>query len=388
MSKFIPLSTPCFGGNEKKYVNEAVETAWVSTGGPMVSVFESKIADYVQQMSAVAVANGTSGLHVSLVSLGIGHGDEVIVPTLTFIAPINAVHYTGADPIFMDCDEYFNIDADKVASFCEHNCKYENGVLVNKATQKIVKAIMPVHVFGNMCKMDVLQEIAQKYKLFLIEDATEALGSLFLGSQESHAGTLGDIGVYSFNGNKIITTGGGGMIVAKNIERLNHIRYLTTQAKDNDIFYIHNEVGYNYRMTNLQAALGVAQLEQLDSFIAIKKRNFDTYYDELKEIPWITLHHPPEYSKSNYWFYALSIEIGSICYTTMEDIVKYFEAKNIQIRPIWFLNHQQKPYKSYTSYAIEKANYYVKRVINIPCSVHLSEEDISNVISSIKGLGR
>ena len=231
--KFIPLSVPNLKGKELEYVTHAVETEWVSTGGPYVNDFELKVAEYAKCKGAVSCQNGTSGLHIALEVCGVTKEDEIIVPTLTFIAAVNPVKYIGAEPIFMDCDDSLTMDVDKLKDFCETECSFSDGKLINNSTKKHIKALIVVHVFGNMADMERIIEIANKYNLKVIEDATEAIGTYYIEGKYNgkHAGTIGDIGVYSFNGNKIMTTGGGGMIVSDNEELLKRAKHLTTQPK-------------------------------------------------------------------------------------------------------------------------------------------------------------
>ena len=277
--KFIPLSVPNLKGRELEYVTTAVKTEWVSTGGPYVNDFEDKIAEYVHTKGAVSCQNGTSGIHTALLVAGVTKEDAVIVPTLTFIAAVNPVSYIGAYPIFMDCDDSLCMDPQKLEEYCEQECIFSDGKLLDKKSGRRIKAMIVVHVFGNMADMERILAVARKYHLLLIEDATEAIGTFYTEGKlkGQYAGTIGDIGIYSFNGNKIITTGGGGMIVSDNQEYMEHAKHLTTQAKSDELYYIHDEIGYNYRMTNLQAALGLAQLEQLEEFIRIKEKNYVNY---------------------------------------------------------------------------------------------------------------
>ena len=300
--KFIPLSVPNFKGNELEYVTHAIKTEWVSTGGPYVNDFEAKIAKYVKSKGAVSCQNGTSGLHISLLLSGVTNEDEVIVPALTFIAAVNPVKYIGADPIFMDCDDSLTIDPDKLIEFCTNGCHFKEEKLINNKTNRQIKAVVVVHVFGNMADMERIMEIAERFKLIVIEDATEALGTCYIKGkyQGKFAGTIGNIGVYSFNGNKIITTGGGGMIVSDSEVLLKEAKHLTTQAKSDELYYTHDEIGYNYRMTNLQAALGLAQLEQLEQFIKIKKENYFLYKEEVEDINGLTVLDFREGTRPNY----------------------------------------------------------------------------------------
>lgn len=384
MNSFIPLSVPNFSGNEKEYVIRAIEDEWVSTAGQYISQFEQNIASYLNVPKAVACQSGTAGIHLSLISAGIGQGDEVIVPTLTFIATVNPVKYIGAEPVFMDCDDHLCIDPYKLKAFCENECIFQDNILYNKKTKAPIKSVIIVHVFGNLADVEIIYNICQEYNLILIEDATEALGSFYESGRYSgkYAGTIGRLGIYSFNGNKIITTGGGGMVVG-DLDLLERIDFLSKQAKTDEVNFIHDEIGYNYRMTNLQAALGVAQLEQLEKFIEIKKNNYHIYKEEFKD-EYVSLLDFKENIRPNYWFYSLFLNDSS--QLTKEHVIRYLKEHNIQARPIWGLIHEQKPYLNNQSYKIEKASYYFKRVISIPCSSNLSEKDVKTVTSIIKQL--
>lgn len=374
MSKNIPLSVPNLKGNELKYVMHAVETEWVSTAGPYITEFEEKIAKYLNVDGAVACQSGTSGLHLALQTSGVKAGDEVIVPTLTFIAAVNPVKYIGAEPIFMDCDGSLTMDSKKVRAFCEQECEYKNGILLNKHTGRQIKAMIVVHVFGNLANMEELTTIAEEYGLKLIEDATEALGSYYTEGKYAgrYAGTIGDVGVYSFNGNKIITTGGGGMIVAKNPQVLAHCRSLSTQAKRDTLYFDHEEIGYNYRMTNLQAALGLAQLEQLEDFIAIKKRNYEEYQN-----CGISLLPFRKGTRPNYWFYSYLTD-------GRDKLIHSLQEKGIQTRPVWKLIHTLDMYQGAQTFCIDTATRYYERIVNIPCSSNLSTEDVKYVADQIQ----
>lgn len=384
--KFIPLSVPNLKGNELKYVTEAVSTEWVSTGGPYVSEFEKNISEYVGSKGAVACQNGTSGIHTALILAGVTNEDAVIVPTLTFIAAVNPVKYIGAYPIFMDCDDSLCMDPDKLAEYCEKECDFVSGKLLDKRTGRHIKALCVVHVFGNMADMAAILNVTRKYNIFLIEDATEALGTYYTSGplKGKFAGTIGDIGVYSFNGNKIITTGGGGMIVSDNDKYLKRAKHITTQAKSDELYYTHDEIGYNYRMTNLQAALGLAQLEQLEDFIAVKERNYKHYQKLLNDFDGLKLLNVREDIRSNRWFYALYCDGFAL---DRDAFIKYLSDNSIQSRPIWGLIHEQKPYDGSFAYNIEKAVDYWKKVVNIPCSTNLTAEEIDIVVDVIKGAG-
>ena len=384
--KYIPLSVPNLKGNELKYVTHAVETEWVSTGGPYINEFEEKIAEYARCKGAVSCQNGTAGLHTALIVCGVTKDDEVIVPTLTFIAAVNPVRYVGAEPIFMDCDDSLTMDINKLRAFCEKECVFDNNKLINKTTKKHIKAVLVVHVFGNMADMESIMEIAHAFNLKVIEDATEAIGTHYISGKYKgkYAGTIGDIGIYSFNGNKIMTTGGGGMIVSDNEYLLSSAKHLTTQAKSDELYYTHDEIGFNYRMTNLQAALGLAQLEQLEDFIITKKRNYDYYKKELNDIDGLRILDFKEDIRPNYWFYGLYIEDSFKL--NRDELISYLASHKIQTRPIWGLINEQGPYLNALGYEIEKAKDYLKHVVNIPCSSNLSVEDVFIVIDCLKGI--
>lgn len=381
----IALSEPCIKGNELKYVTEAVETGWVSTAGSFVNRLEEDIAKYVGAKHAVASTSGTAALHLALIAFGVGPSDEVLVPDITFIAPVNTIRYVGADPVFMDCDDYLNIDPVKIQDFCTKECDFDGSKLINKITKKCVKAIIPVHIFGHPVNMEPIMEIAEKFKIFVIEDATESLGSKYTKGRFAGkaTGTIGHIGCFSFNGNKIITTGGGGMAVTDNPEWARHMKYLSNQAKDDDAFYIHNEVGFNYRMTNVEAALGVAQLERLDEFISIKRKNFALYHELLGGVEGLSFIEEPDFGFSNYWFYSLVVNKDEARVSNIQ-IMEALKKEGIQTRPIWRLNHEQKPYIGSLAYNIERAYRLHNMVLNLPCSVGLREEEIRFVAEKIK----
>lgn len=383
-NRFIPLSVPNLKGKELEYVMRAIESGWVSTSGPFVNDFEEKVAGYVKCKGAVSCQNGTSGLHIALEVCEVTREHEVIVPTLTFIAAVNPVKYIGAEPIFMDCDDSLTMDVKKLNSFCETECSFIDGKLINNLTKKHIKALIVVHVFGNMANMEGIIGIAKKYNLKVIEDATEAVGTYYLEGKYKgkHAGTIGDIGVYSFNGNKIMTTGGGGMIVSDCEALLRKAKHLTTQAKCDELYYTHDEIGYNYRMTNIQAALGLAQLEQLEDFIKVKKDNYYFYKHEIEKISGLKILDFRKDIRPNYWFYSLCIEPE---YPLNRDqVIKYLACKKVQSRPIWGLISDQKPYEGSQTYKIERARRYLEKVVNIPCSSNLAREDAIYVIDCLK----
>lgn len=383
MKNFIPLSIPNFEGNERKYVDDALEQGWVSTGGAYITKLEEMLAEFLHTENVAACQSGTSALHLSLVEAGVKPGDIVLVPPLTFIAAVNPVKYQFATPVFIDCDDSFCMDPVKLKSFCEEKCCFENGVLLYH--EKPVKALVVVHVFGNMADMESILETAHRFNIKVIEDATEALGTHYTEGplKGKYAGTMGDFGAYSFNGNKIITTGGGGAVTANQPDTVDHLRYLSTQAKNDVHYYIHNEVGYNYRMTNLQAALGVAQMEELPEFISRKQKNYELYaelfegYELAKLIPF------REGTSSNKWFYSLEINRDKIK-ASMREIITSLQKCGVQTRAIWGLINEQIPYQKEDTYKLEKAPYYADRILNIPSSTQITREDIEYTVEQIK----
>lgn len=383
MGRYIPLSIPNFEGNEKKYVNDALEQGWVSTGGAYITRLETQMAEYLNTHSVAACQSGTSALHLSLIEAGVGPGDVVLVPPLTFIAAVNPVKYQFARPVFIDCDDSFCMDPVKLKSFCEEECQWSEGRLTFQGNQ--VKAVVVVHVFGNMADMVAIMNIARDYNLKVIEDATEALGTKYTEGPFAgkYAGTIGHFGAFSFNGNKIITTGGGGAVTASDPDVVDHIRYLSTQAKDDVHYYIHNEVGYNYRMTNLQAALGVAQMEELPEFVRRKQVNYEKYKEHFSGFELAVLVGFREGTVSNKWFYSLEINRNKIK-ASMREIITALEKRGVQTRAIWGLINEQIPYLKDTVYKLEKAPYYAERILNIPCSTQITEEEITYAAQQIK----
>lgn len=387
MASFIPLSVPNFQGNEKEYVNEAVVSEWVSTGGSKVGDFENAIAHYVGMPRAVACNSGTSGLHLAAMVAGLGKGDEVLVPTLTFIAAVNpTTRYVGAEPVFIGCDDSLCMDPAAAERFCAERCELQGERLIDKATGAHVKAIVVVHVFGNMADMPAFLALAEKYHLILIEDATEALGTHYTEGplKGKFAGTIGDVGVYSFNGNKIITTGAGGMVVSNHPDWAEHAKHLSTQAKADELQFLHDEVGYNYRMTNLQAALGLAQIEELEGFIAHKHAMWQVYKDALDgKNGYRILDFDENGVRPNKWFYSLYLEDDR---HDRDSLIAALQKEKIQTRPVWALIHEQADYPGSQAYGLEKAEEYRKRIVNLPCSTNLTREDCQRVIDLLLSL--
>lgn len=377
VKNIIALSEPEISGNEWKYIKECLDTGWVSSAGSYVSRFEEMVADYAGAKHAVAAVNGTSALHISLLTCNVKPDDEVIVPTLTFIAPVNTVRYCNAAPVFMDCDpNTLCMDVQKASDFISKKCEQKrNGYTYNKETGRRVKAAIPVHIFGHPVDMDPLLEVCRKNNIDVIEDATESLGSEYKGAS---TGSFGRIGCFSFNGNKIITTGGGGMIVTSDEDIAKRARHLTTQAKKDPFEYDHDEIGYNYRLTNIQAAMGVAQMERIDEFIGIKRRNASLYKELLSDINGIRFLWEMPWAKSNFWFYTIKAPKEH-----RMPLMKHLLSKDIQVRPVWKLIHTLPMYKEHQAYEIQNAIQIYETSLNLPCSVGLKKNQIEFVSENI-----
>jgi len=382
--EYIPLSVPFLNGNEMKYIKDCIDTEWVSSAGGYVDLFEEKIAKFTGAKFAISCVNGTSALQLSLKLAGVKRGDEVIVPSLTFIAPINAIVYNNALPIFVDSDRYYNIDIEKTIEFINNETELIDGFTYNKSTKNRISAIIPVHIWGNAAKLDDLVKICNDRKIIIVEDASESLGTIYSSGVYSgkHTGTIGALGCLSFNGNKIITAGGGGMILTNNKKLSEKAKYFATQAKDDPIRYIHNEIGYNFRLTNIQAALGVAQIEQINEFLLRKKDIHKEYCSSVNKIKGLSISSTPSYSENNHWLNLLQIDNKDYVYDK-DDLMRQLEKKGIQTRPVWYLNHMQKPYINCQNYNIDKAIELVNNSLCLPSSTNLTKENISRVVSAL-----
>jgi perosamine synthetase len=380
---FIPLIVPEIRGNEWNYVKECLDTNWVSSGGSYVERFEKMVAEQAGTQYAVATVNGTAALHLALLLADVQADDEVVVSSLTFIAPANAIRYVGAWPIFIDAEpNYWQIDADGVIDFLDNSCHWEGNTLRNRQTGRRVKAILPVHVLGHPADLDPILAVAAKYSLPVIEDATEGLGARYRGKS---LGSLGHAGCFSFNGNKIITTGGGGMLVTDNAEWAARARYLTTQAKDDPIEYVHNAVGYNYRLTNPLAAMGCAQMEHLEAFVEAKRQIARRYRQSLVSLPGVRLPQEADWAFSTFWMYTLLIDenkshIGS------RHLLRELADSNIQTRPLWQPIHRSPAHSRFGSPSCPNSDALYRQAISLPGSVGLTGSDQSRVVEVIASL--
>ncbi|MDA9204512.1 LegC family aminotransferase [Gammaproteobacteria bacterium] len=365
----VALHEPVFGEQEKKNVLDCIESTFISSIGKHADEFESKIASYTGAKHAVLTVNGTSALHIALMLAGVQKDDEVLIPALTFIATANAVSYCNAYPHFLDSDpNYFGIDPQSARNWLESTTKQVAGNCVNKKTGRIIRAIIPMHVFGHPCELESLLKLAQDFNLALVEDAAESLGSFYKGR---HTGTMGVMGVLSFNGNKIITTGGGGAILTNDAKLAEKAKHLTTQAKVKHPWdFIHDQIGYNYRMPSINAAIGLAQMEKLESSLKLKKKIFEMYLDAFKNLDCVQLIKEPKSSSSNYWLQTILLN-ENIAHMR-DDILEATNQAGYMTRPIWTLMNKLPMYKDSVSAPLPIASGLERRIINIPSSDFLA----------------
>ena len=377
---FIPLSVPCLRGNEWAYVKECLDTNWVSSAGSFVERFEGMVSMALGIGHAVATVNGTAALHIALKLSGVEADDEVVVSDLTFIAPANVVRYLGAWPVFVDAEpRYWQMDPQKLRDFLRKDCSYAGGNLKNRHTGRRVTAVLPVHILGHPCDMDPILQEAAAFDLPVVEDATESLGVRYKGRP---AGSFGRMACLSFNGNKILTTGGGGMIVTDDAVLARRARYITTQAKDDPVEFVHREVGYNYRLTNVLAAIGVAQMERLENHVADKRTTAGTYTRAFSEILGIRCPEEPEGAFSTFWLYTILVD-EKRAGTSSRALLRRLDRRGIQTRPLWQPLHLSPAHRG--SYATEcsVAERIHRESLSLPCSVGISDLEIERVISAI-----
>lgn len=385
---FLPLSVPVISGNEKLYVADALDTGWLSGAGPYVGRFEQAVCDLTGARFAVATNTGTAALHVALLLAGVRPGDAVVVPTVTFIASANTVRYCGAEPVLVGCDDGLGIDVEALAELLEDGWD-ESTRVVRDPSGRTIRAIMPVHVFGDPCDMEGVLGLAERFGIPVVEDATESLGSSYTREPLAgrHTGTLGLIGTFSFNGNKIISTGGGGMLVTDDEDLARRARYLIGQAKDDAIRYVHGAVGFNYALTNVAAAIGLAQMERLPAYIETKRANRARYAHALAGVPGITFVAAPEDTAPNCWFYSILVDEDAFG-MDREGLMQRLSRMGIQTRPLWLPIHLQEPYAGCPVVAPERAVWYWSRLLNLPCSSDLTADDVDRVVDAIRSLSR
>ena len=382
--KIIPLSEPFFFGDEKKLLKDCIKSGWITTSGKYLNLFENEVKKITKSKYLVSLINGTSALQLALRCLNPDYKDEVLVPSITFIATINAIKYNNCSPVFMDCDDNFLIDLKKTFNFLKDNSYKKNGFTYNKKTKKKIVAIVVVHTFGNCVNLSKKITLAfKKYNIKVIEDAAESFGSyLKIKNTYKHSGTIGDLGCFSFNGNKVFTAGGGGMVATKNKSYYKKILYLSTQAKDDPINFIHNDVGYNLRMSNLHASVGLGQIKNLKKIIVKKKEIHKEYEKQIKKINGYEILTKSKNSAPNYWLNILKInkvKSGS----AKDNLIKYLLSKGIAVRSVWFPNHLQKPFLKHESYKIQKSSELCQESICLPSSYSLTIKQIKFIIKSL-----
>lgn len=376
----VPLCVPELRGNEWAYIKECLDTNFVSSVGPFVDKFECLLASRVGARFGIATASGTSALHVALLVAGVEPDDEVLVSTLSFVAPANAVRYVGAWPVFVDAEsKYWQMDVAKAVEWLDTQCHWIGQELRNKVTGRRVKAILPVHILGHPVDMAPLLDVAKRYGLAVVEDATESLGALYDGRP---VGTLGDLGCLSFNGNKLITTGAGGMIVTNSESMAARAKYLTTQAKDNAVESIHGTVGYNYRLSNIQAAMGCAQLEQLDDYLSAKRRISQTYELAFSTVPGLTSMREAPWSRSAFWMFTVLVDAARFGMES-RSLLRFLEGRGVQTRPLWQPLHCSPAHRGAPATDCSVAARLYRDALSLPCSVGLTAADQAKVIGEI-----
>jgi len=380
----IPLSVPEIRGREWDYVKECLDTGWVSSVGAYVDRFEAALAAAVGARHAVATVNGTAALHLALQVAGVEADDEVLVSDLTFIAPVNAIRYLGAHPVLVDAEPvHWQMDPHLVAAFLHEGCHRVQGILRNKATGRRVAALLPVDVLGHPVDLDPLLELARSFGLPVVEDATESLGATYRGEP---VGKRADVSCVSFNGNKVITTGGGGMLVTDREDWARRARYLSTQAKDDPIEFVHGAVGYNYRLTNVLAAIGCAQVEQLAGFVERKRAIAARYQAALAGIPGLSLMAEAPWARSIYWMYTILVD-GAAFGMDSRALLKALGERRIQARPLWQPMHLSPAHAGAVTLGGAVSERLNRTALSIPCSVGLDEASQGRVIQAIRELG-
>ena len=361
---FIPLHAATFLGNEKQYLCECIDTTYVSSVGKFVDRFEDMIAQYTGAAKAVACVNGTNALHIAMKLVGVERGDEVITQALTFIATCNAISYIGAHPVFIDVDrETMGLSPNAVKVWLEQNTEMIDGQCYNKQTNRRVKCCVPMHTFGHSMKIDELIEVCGEYSIEVVEDAAESLGSFYKGR---HTGTFGKVGVISFNGNKTITTGGGGILLFQDEQMAQRAKYITTQAKvPHKWEFVHDEIGYNYRMPNVNAAIGCAQMETLEQILENKRDTAKQYIDFFNTIDNINFFIEPKDCRSNYWLNAVLLENRE----QRDKFLEFTNSNGVMTRPVWELMCNLEMFKECQTDGLINSRWLVDRVVNIPSSV-------------------
>ncbi len=384
MSRMIPNAVPFLGGNEWRYLKECLDSNWVSSVGPFVDRFEREVAAYVGAAHAIATVNGTAALHLALRLAGVGPGDEVLVPALTFVATANAVRYCGAVPVFMDSEPgSWCMDPRKVDEFLATRCEVRSDRVVNRSSGRRVSALLPVHLYGHPADLDALVALTARFPLVLVEDAAEALGAEYKGRR---VGVHGLLACLSFNGNKIITSGGGGMVLTDDAELARRARSLSTQGRAAGTEFVHDEVGYNYRLTNIQAALGLAQLEQIGRFVEAKRATARFYAEALGRLEGAEPFREQPWARSIYWM--SSVLLDPVRWGDVRRLIAAAAAAGIQLRPLWYPLHRQPVFAGGEAFRVDVADALWARGVSLPCSVGITPEERERVATFLAGAAR
>jgi len=381
VSRVIPNAVPFLGGNEWRYLKECLDSNWVSSAGPFVERFEREVAAYVGAAHAVATVNGTAALHLALLLAGVEPDDEVLVPALTFVATANAVRYCGAVPVFVDSEpRSWCVDPRKVEEFLATRCEAQGDRVVNRASGRRVRALLPVHLYGHPADLDALVALTARFPLVLVEDAAEALGAEYKGRR---LGVRGRVACLSFNGNKIITCGGGGMVLTDDAELARRARSLSTQGRAPGTEFVHDEVGYNYRLTSIQAALGLAQLEQIDRFVEAKRATARFYAEALGRVEGAEPFREQPWARSTYWMSSVLLDPAR--WGDVRRLIARAAGDGIQLRPLWYPLHRQPVFGGCEAVGVEVADALWTRGVSLPCSVGITPEERERVASFLAG---
>ena len=381
----IPLCVPCLGGREAEYVTRSLEEGFVSSVGPWIERFERALAERVGAPCAVATSSGTAALHLALCIAGVEPGDAVLVPSLTFVATANAVRHAGGVPVFLDVeDAYGQLDPSGLVRFLERECDRGVDGTRHRASGRRVRAVLPVHLYGHPCDLDPVLETARAYGLRVVEDAAEGIGSLYRGGP---VGVRGDVGVFSFNGNKLVTAGGGGVLVTADSEAAARARRLATQSRCDPVEYLHDEVGFNYRMTSLAAAVGCAQLEQLDAFLARKREIAQAYTARLEKVEGLRVPEQASWAVHSFWMYCVRIDPERFGRTSRE-LLACLGEHGIETRPAWTPLHRTPAHADAPHFEGEVAERFGAQGLCLPCSVSLRDSELDRVADAIREAAR
>jgi len=378
-SRMIGLHEPLFAGNELAYLKSCLDSGFVSSAGPLVSKFEGAVAEAAGVPWGVATVNGTAALHIALLVAGVRPDDEVVVSTVTFVAPVNAITYCGAHPVLVDSDrESWNIDPQKTIDFLKNGCVWRDGALYNRRTGRRVAAVLPVHILGHPADLDPIVDAARALGVPVIEDVSESLGARYQGRP---LGSLGDLACFSFNGSKVVTAGGGGMVVTRRQEWAERARFLTTQAKAHPLEYVHHEVGYNYRLPNLNAALGLAQMEQLSAVLAAKRRIAEAYRAACEAWPGVAAMPSASWAEPTFWLFT--VRLVDATQEERDRVLAHLNRAGIQARPLWVPMHRLSLYQHAQTHHIEWADHLYETAVSLPSSPGLSAADQQYVIDTL-----